>query len=99
MPDFKKQPTIISHSRILPSLTTRVSRNRQPVSTLKRVCFDSLFRKTKLRIELLLEMDSYQVVTAANVNVIITSNVTSHVVEKRFAKQVTIGELKVQIVF
>jgi len=40
-------------------------------------------------------MDSYQVVTAASVNVIITSNVTSHVVEKRFAKQVTIGELKV----
>ena len=44
-------------------------------------------------------MDSYQIVTAASVNVIITSNVTSHVVEKRFAKQVTIGEIKVIYLF
>nr|CAG4636011.1 EOG090X02PU [Eubosmina coregoni] len=39
-------------------------------------------------------MDDYQVVTASTVNITVTSNITSYVVEKRFAKSLTIGELK-----
>ena len=40
-------------------------------------------------------MESYQVVTQTAVNVFISSTVTTFVAEKRFPKNITIGELKV----
>jgi hypothetical protein len=44
-------------------------------------------------------MESYQVVTQTAVNVFISSTVTTFVAEKRFPKNITIGELKVVFLF
>lgn len=40
-------------------------------------------------------MENIQVITQSTVNVHITSNVTSFCAEKRFPKNITVGELKV----
>ena len=40
-------------------------------------------------------MAEYQVITQSIVNVMVTSTISSFPVEKRFAKNLTIGELKV----
>lgn len=44
-------------------------------------------------------MAEYQVITQSIVNVMVTSTISSFPVEKRFAKNLTIGELKVDTIF
>ena len=44
-------------------------------------------------------MEEYQVITQSTVNVHITSSISSFLVEKRYPKNLTIGELKVNIFF
>lgn len=43
-------------------------------------------------------MENFEVVTQSTVNVIITSNISSFSVEKRYNKNLTIGELKVRYI-
>jgi len=42
-------------------------------------------------------MEAYKVITQSSVNVFVSSTVTTFIAEKRFPKNLSIGELKVKI--